>query len=539
MNIQQRILLGPVVAILLLLVFGGVAYQAIKAQSSAMQEIKETRFEQFRTSAEMAEQLSKIHVQLFGLVTWFTAYDKATQDKMILEIPKAQSKLAADFKTWQADVKNSADEKQKMAEIAILLEKYRKEMDAAINMVQLDVTSALGDMKAVASHFAALEKAFDDLSTFEHQLAEKKYAEAQSSARFSLSINLVVLVLAIGIAAVIGFVTARRLLSQLGGEPGLAVEVAGRIARGDLSVSVPPAPSGSLIAAMATMRDGLRDTMNKMSGTAVALSGAAEQVAIAAGQVAQRSNEQNDAASSMAAAIEEMSVSISNVAESAKGASASSSHSGETAKEGATIVLGAAQEMENISHSVGEVSAAIGVLSEHAGKISNIVTVISEVAAQTNLLALNAAIEAARAGEQGRGFAVVADEVRKLAERTTVSTHEITAMISGIQISSASAIRAMEQAGTRVETGVELAKSAGSAIARIQTEAEAVLSSVDEIALSLREQGTVTHDIANHVERIARMSEDNSALADESAKAAHQLKSLAASMREEVQRFQL
>ncbi|HET6720674.1 MAG TPA: methyl-accepting chemotaxis protein, partial [Rhodocyclaceae bacterium] len=344
-------------AILLLLVFGGVAYQAIKQQSAALQEIKETRFEQFRTSAEMAQRLSKVHVQLFGLVTWFSAYDKATQDRLIAEIPKTQAKLMADFQALQADAGNKSEEKQKMAEISGLLEKYRKEMDAAINMVQIDVTSALGDMRAVAGHFAALEKAFDELSALERQLADKTYAEAQAGARVALSINLVVLLLAIGIAGTIGFLTARRLLAQLGGEPALAVEVAGRIAGGDLTVAVPPAQPGSLIAAMGTMRDGLRQTMTRMSENAVALSAAAEQVASAAGQVAQRSSEQNDAAATMAAAIEEMSVSIGNVAASAKGASETSSHSGATAHEGAAIVLGAAQEMENIAGSVGEVSA--------------------------------------------------------------------------------------------------------------------------------------------------------------------------------------
>ena len=539
MNIQQRILLGPLVAVLLLLVFGAVAYQAIQSQSRAMQEIKETRFEQFRASAEMAERLSKVHVQLFGLVTWYSAYDKATQDRMIREIPTAQAKLIEDFRAWQADARNTPEENRKMAEIAGLLDQYRKEMDAAINMVQIDVTSALGDMKAVARHFTALEKAFDELSALQRQLADKTYIDAQAGTRLALSINLVVLVLAIGIAGALGFLTARQLLKQLGGEPALAVEIAGRIAEGDLSVAVPPAPAGSLIGAMRTMRDGLRQTMTRMSENAVALSASAEQVASAAGQVAQRSSEQNDAAASMAAAIEEMSTSIGTVAESAKGAASTSTHSGATAEEGSGIVLEAAREMENIAQSVEGVSAAIRTLNQHAGEISSVVTVISEVAAQTNLLALNAAIEAARAGEQGRGFAVVADEVRKLAERTTTSTHEITSMIAGIQSSSSGAISAMDAAGTRVAVGVALARNAGTAIEKIRTEADQVLASVNEIADSLREQGAVTNDIANHVERIARMSEDNSALAGESASAASQLRSLAASMRDDVRRFKL
>lgn len=539
MNIQQRILLGPLVAVLMLLVFGAVAYNAISTQNHAMDEIKETRFEQFRSSAEMAERLSKIHVQLFGLVTWFTASDKSTQDRLIAEIPKAHAQLVSDFHSWQSSSKNTAEEKQKMAEIAIALENYRKEMDAAINMVQLDVTSALGDMKAVAKHFATLEKLFDDLSLLERQLADKTYEGAKSGAHWALSINLVVLVLALLIAGGIGLVTARRLLAQLGGEPSLAVEIANRIAEGNLSKQVPPAPSGSIIAAMATMRNGLGETIARISENAVALSSAAEQMSSASANVARQSAEQNDAAASMAAATEEMSASINLVADNAKSASEASSHSGSTAQEGVDIILGASQEMENIAESVGEVATAIQALSQHTQQISTVVTVIGDVAAQTNLLALNAAIEAARAGEQGRGFAVVADEVRKLAERTTSSTHEITQMIGAIQASSTSAISAMDSARIRVASGVKLAKDAGAAIGRIRGEADQVLASVTGIAESLREQGTVTNDIANHVERIAHMSEDNRASATESAAAAEQLKALASSMRDDVQRFQL
>lgn len=523
----------------MLLVFGAVAYNAISTQNHAMDEIKETRFEQFRSSAEMAERLSKIHVQLFGLVTWFAASDKSTQDRLIAEIPKAHARLVSDFQSWQSSSKNTAEEKQKMAEIAIALENYRKEMDAAINMVQLDVTSALGDMKAVAKHFATLEKLFDDLSLLERQLADNTYEAAKSGAQWALSINLVVLVSAVLIAGGIGLVTARRLLAQLGGEPSLAVEIAYRIAEGNLSQQVPPAPSGSLIAAMATMRNGLSETISRMSTNAVALSSAAEQMSSTSANVARQSAEQNDAASSMAAATEEMSASINLVADNAKSASEASSHSGSTAQEGAEIILGASQEMENIAESVGEVATAIQSLSQHTQQISTVVTVIGDVAAQTNLLALNAAIEAARAGEQGRGFAVVADEVRKLAERTTSSTHEITQMIAAIQASSSSAISAMDSARVRVASGVKLAKDAGAAIGRIRGEADQVLASVTGIADSLREQGTVTSDIANHVERIAHMSEDNRASAIESAAAAEQLKALATSMRDDVQRFQL
>ena len=539
MNIQQRILLGPLVAIVLLIVFGGVAYRAIATQTDALQDIKETRFEQYRTSTEMSERLSHVHVQLFGLVTWFSAYDQATQNRLVAETPQKMDKLLADFSTWQGSPRLTDAEKQKLTDIGTLLKRYRKEMDAAINMVQIDLTSALGDMKAVASHFAALEKAFGEMNDLERHLADSTYADARDQAQAAVSFNIVVLLLAIAIAGVIGLLTARHLLRQLGGEPALAVEVASRIAEGDLSVQVPPAPTGSLIAAISTMRESLGHTISRMAQHALELSSAAEQVATASSQVARRSSEQNEAASSMAAAIQQMSVSITTVSDSAREASDMSTHSGTTANEGASIVNSAAQEMQNIAGSVNEVSEVIGDLGQHAATISGVVTVIKDVADQTNLLALNAAIEAARAGEQGRGFAVVADEVRKLAERTTSSTQEINTMITAIQAASSAAMTSMDAAAKRVALGVELANDAGSAIGRIRDEAHEVLSSVVDISSSLREQGTVTQDIANHVERIATMSDENNTVAGESAAAAAQLQALAHTMRDEVSRFRL
>ena len=539
MNIQQRILLGPFLAVFLLVLFGGVAYHTISAQGAAMQEIKETRFEQFKLSTEMSERLSRVHVQLFGLVTFFNAYDKATQDRYLTETPKMLSTMMADFKRWESNTGLNSEEKKKLSEIAVLLEKYRKDTDAAINMTQLDVTSALGDMRGVAATFALLEKAFDEMNQLERSLADKTYVEAKQKTLTALWVNIIVLLLAIILAGSIGWLTARKLLQQLGGEPALAAALASRIASGDLTVQVPLAPAGSLLFAMASMRDGLRDMIVRMTVDSKGLSASAEQVAEASQQVARRSSEQNDAATSMAAAIDEMSVSISNVSDSAKEAAGMSSHSGATAREGASIVIGAAQEMQNIAGSVQDVSDAIRQLGQNARQISSVVTVIGEVANQTNLLALNAAIEAARAGEQGRGFAVVADEVRKLAERTTAATKEIGNMISAIQSSSDDAVTAMETAAKRVAHGVALANDAGSAIARIQEEAGQVLSSVGEISESLLEQGTVTQSIASHVERIARMSDDNNTLAGESASAASHLQELAHSMRDQVSRFRI
>ncbi|MBU1692265.1 MAG: methyl-accepting chemotaxis protein [Gammaproteobacteria bacterium] len=283
----------------------------------------------------------------------------------------------------------------------------------------------------------------------------------------------------------------------------------------------------------------LQSIIQQVSTNAVEVLHLSEQLAATASQVASSSEHQSESASSMAAAVEEMTVSIDQVSEHAREAQNISQSSSELSTRGSDVILKVVEDMRGIAETVHESSAIIEGLGQQSDQIYSIVQVIKEIADQTNLLALNAAIEAARAGEQGRGFAVVADEVRKLAERTTRSTQEIATMIQKIQGGTKQAVASMGVGVERVNQGVSLAGQAGDAIRQIQSGAQRVGVAITDISSALKEQSIASSEIARHVEQVAQMSDENHTVTRGNAKSALHLEELAMNLQGAVEKFKV
>jgi methyl-accepting chemotaxis protein len=232
-------------------------------------------------------------------------------------------------------------------------------------------------------------------------------------------------------------------------------------------------------------------------------------------------------------------VSIDQVGEHANEADAVARASGEASREGGQVIHNTANEIGRIADAVNNSSQTIHTLENYTGEISAIVGVIKDIADQTNLLALNAAIEAARAGEQGRGFAVVADEVRKLAERTAQSTQQITGMIDKVQSGARQAVAEMEAGVKQVSEGVQLAHQAGDSVADIQKTSDRVVQAVADINVALKEQGIAAREIARSVERVAQMTENGSEASRQASNVAEQVAGLADELRELADMFKV
>jgi methyl-accepting chemotaxis protein len=272
---------------------------------------------------------------------------------------------------------------------------------------------------------------------------------------------------------------------------------------------------GSSLQHVLQMRTKMRQLVQQARQSAQEAADAAHTLAGMTEQVSSSVQQQADSTREAAATIQQMTVSINQVANSSGKASRMARESGETASERVQDVLQASEQMRILADKVQATSQRIEALTGQVEKIGNIVGVIVSVADQTNLLALNAAIEAARAGEAGRGFAVVADEVRKLAERSAVSAQEITLMISTIQRETGTVVESMQESLESVLTVSQGAAQSAESIQGIQQSSQSVVSSIESISGTLREQRMASIELAQKVDTAAKMAEANIGMVDQ------------------------
>ncbi|NVN91406.1 MAG: Cache 3/Cache 2 fusion domain-containing protein [Desulfuromonadales bacterium] len=283
----------------------------------------------------------------------------------------------------------------------------------------------------------------------------------------------------------------------------------------------------------------LRQVLEKISCASQEVSAAAGQVSASAERIATGAEEVATQAATVATADEEMSATSGDIAQNCLLAADGARKALDSARNGAGVVDSTLQVMCQIAEKVRESASTIEGLGERSDQIGAIIGTIQDIADQTNLLALNAAIEAARAGEQGRGFAVVADEVRALAERTTRATQEIGGMIKAIQMETKGAVAVMEQGVHQVEAGTGEATKSGAALRDILDQVNAVASQINQIATAAEEQTATTSEISSNMQQITEVVHDTSREAQESATAASQLLGNAEELQRLVQHFKL
>jgi len=287
------------------------------------------------------------------------------------------------------------------------------------------------------------------------------------------------------------------------------------------------------------MGESVSNVLNQVKEAVAATASAANQISSSTEEMAAGAQEQSSQATEVAGAVEEMTKTIYETTKNTGQATEASKNAGKSAKEGGHVVEETIHGMNRIAEVVKQSAATVQELGKSSDQIGEIVQVIDDIADQTNLLALNAAIEAARAGEQGRGFAVVADEVRKLAERTTKATKEIATMIKQIQKDTSGAVESMQQGTVEVEAGKLLAEKAGTSLREIIHGAEQVVDIVTQVAAASEEQSSAAEQISKNIESISSVTQQSASGIQQIAHASEDLNRLTLNLQELVARFKV
>jgi len=389
-----------------------------------------------------------------------------------------------------------------------------------------------------AEALAEISKGIDRAAATQVQSQIADFEGTVSAFRWTM---LAVILVAASLGLVAFVQLARMLLSVLGGEPQYASEVVQRIAQGDLATPVRtrPGDTTSLLAALAAMQGNLRELVGHIRAASEQLAGSVQQLAASSGHVASGSQRQSDEATSVVAAVGQMTASIQVVAEHAADVDNMTKSSLERTSEGNESISRMIGEIEQVESSVREIAGSVAEFIQATQKITGMTQQVKDIAEQTNLLALNAAIEAARAGEQGRGFAVVADEVRKLAEKSATAasqidevTRQLTQKSGGVEQVIQRGIAALESTEGHLESVVEVLGEATEAVKRTS-------AGMENIASSVHAQTANGNEISRGIEGIARKAQENNLAVASAAGEAQRLESLSEELGRITARFRV
>ncbi|MBN8519126.1 MAG: methyl-accepting chemotaxis protein [Candidatus Accumulibacter sp.] len=345
-------------------------------------------------------------------------------------------------------------------------------------------------------------------------------------------------VLTITLLAILTFYLNRIVIRPLTGLVGSSQ----RIANGDLTIRLDTGRGdeiGAVMHAMHEMAEKLGTIIGGVRSASDTIGDAARQMSVATSQVSTATEAQAQASAASAAALEEVTVSINEVSTLAGETEASSQKTSRLTEESVAAIHDAVDEIESMASAISASSEQVAGLVKRSEEVGGIAGVIREIADQTNLLALNAAIEAARAGEQGRGFAVVADEVRKLAERTAKATHEIAEMIGQIQNETRQSVSCMEAVAPKIQHGLAKVSAVSDMLDTISAEATDSRKRALEVANATREQAVAANDVAKNVEHVAQMTEETNATMRANVANAARLQQMAQDLRQQVAYFKV
>ena len=534
LNIAPRAFIGFAFIAVLVVLLGVFAVNRMTQMRQSSQDMSANQLPSMTHLGTITENVLRMRILSFRVLV--------NREPAALQEAETRIGVLADkVKTAQAKYATlpaGAEEAALYKAFGVTLDNYLK---AQAEMVALSKQGKVDEMRALIN--SRIKDGTDQMGEQLNKLiainaADAKQADEDAGQSYEGAITGVVAVSVVAalLTVLLAWLLTRSIVTPL----RKAVEVAETIAAGNLSKTIEDDGKDEparLLSALSTMQASLRQTIQHIAGSATQLASAAEELSAVTEEASRGLQQQNNEIDQAATAVNEMTAAVEEVARNAVSTSEASGQSNQAAREGRDRVMETVGAIQTMTQDVQNTSAMIEGLAARGRDIGKVLDVIRAIAEQTNLLALNAAIEAARAGEAGRGFAVVADEVRALAHRTAQSTQEIEKMVAGIQNGTGEAVQSMQQSNQRSQTTLEMARAAGASLEQITASISLINERNLVIASASEEQAQVSREVDRNLVNIRDLATQSAAGANQTSAASHELSRLAVDLNGMVARF--
>ncbi|AMB84854.1 chemotaxis protein [Pseudomonas agarici] len=534
MNIAPRAFLGFAFIALLVVVLGVFAQTRMTVIRQVSVNMQSHHLPGVGYLGNLIEGVLRLRILSFRVLV---NREPAALQEADARITFLTNKIRKDQKSY-AGLPSAGEELAKYKEFAATLESY---LENQARMLELSRQNKLDELRLLIN--SQIKAGTDLMGVQLNQLVEINKAGAAQASELagqeydSASLGIItVSVVAALMTVLLAWLLTRSIVAPL----NKALIAAEAIAGGNLAQPIEVAgrdEPARLLTALSAMQGNLRKTIEQITGSATQLASAAQELNTATEEASRGLQQQNNEIEQAATAVNEMTSAVEEVARNAVSTSEASQQSNLAAREGRDRVVETVEAIQAMSQDVQSTSILIEGLATQGRDIGQVLDVIRAIAEQTNLLALNAAIEAARAGEAGRGFAVVADEVRALAHRTQQSTREIEQMVAGIQNGTGEAVQSMHQSNQRTQNTLEMARAAGAALEQITHSINLINERNLVIASASEEQAQVSREVDRNLVNIRDLATQSAAGANQTSVASHELSRLAVDLNAMVARF--